>query len=228
MCDDLILKHRISCIVTGTSGSGKTSFCTRYLQKFNALCTEREFDGGIIWCYSEKTAVPSHQQLPTNINYKAGVQENISNARGKPCRVIQIICYSTFILRKCVTRLPEIVITEMSAWFWLHKISFITVEIFRWMPIICSRCNTSEIRSSSCIWPINYIPKIILGCVTLTSMRLDDPKFTSSWIWHKIWMAFCSFEPTYSQQNTLQSSTLIYGMKLVITNYHALHLLRTA
>ena len=88
MCDDLKFKHPFSCIVSGTSGSGKTSFCICFLQILNASCIERAFDGGTIWCYSEKNAVSSRQQLPTNITYNKGVAENFSNARGKPCLVI--------------------------------------------------------------------------------------------------------------------------------------------
>jgi len=55
--DDLKFRHPFSCIVSGPSKSGKTSFCIRLLQYLVALCTESEFGGGIVWCYSEKTAV---------------------------------------------------------------------------------------------------------------------------------------------------------------------------
>ena len=59
--DDLKFKHPFSCIVSGPSGSGKSSFCIRFLQNIDALCTHRKFDGGVNWCYSEKTAVPNQQ-----------------------------------------------------------------------------------------------------------------------------------------------------------------------
>jgi len=59
MSDDLKLKHPFSCILSGPSGSGKSSFCIRFLQNLDALCTELDFDGGVICYYSEKTAVPS-------------------------------------------------------------------------------------------------------------------------------------------------------------------------
>jgi len=87
MSDDLKLKHPFSCIVSGPSGSGKTFFCIRLLQNFDVLCTEREFGGGIIWCYSGKTAVPSRQQLPSNTTYYKGVPENFGSG-GKTCLVI--------------------------------------------------------------------------------------------------------------------------------------------
>ena len=44
------------------------SFRILYLQKFDALCTERKFDGGILWCYGEKGDVPSRKELPANIS----------------------------------------------------------------------------------------------------------------------------------------------------------------
>ena len=83
-----------------------------------------------------------------------------------------------------------------------------TVEIFRWMLIILSRWKTAKMRSSSCIWPINCIPKIVLGCITPTWMW-HDTMATSSWIWHKIRMMVCGFEPTYYRQNIHRSSTPI-------------------
>ena len=87
--DDLKFKLRFSCIVSGPSGSGKTSFCLRLLQKIDALCTERDFGGCIIWCYSEKTAVPSRQLLPSNATYHECEPENFgSDCGGKPCLVI--------------------------------------------------------------------------------------------------------------------------------------------
>jgi len=74
--DDLKYKHPFSCNVSGPSGSGKTSFCIRLLRKLDSMCTEREFGGLKIWCYSEKTAVPKRQQLPPNTTYHEGVPEN--------------------------------------------------------------------------------------------------------------------------------------------------------
>ena len=89
MSDDFKFKHRFSCIVSGNSGSGKTPFCIRLLKKLDALFTKREFGGGIIWCYSEKTAVPDRQQLPCkHLKYHEGVPENIGGDSDKPCLVI--------------------------------------------------------------------------------------------------------------------------------------------
>jgi len=57
------------------------------LQKLATLCTEREFGGGIVWCYSEKTAVPKRRLLPSNTTYHDGVLENFGGG-GIPCLVI--------------------------------------------------------------------------------------------------------------------------------------------
>jgi len=54
------------------------------LQNFAALCTEREIGGGILSCYSEKTAVPKCQLLPSNTTYHEGVQENFGGGGGRP------------------------------------------------------------------------------------------------------------------------------------------------
>jgi len=88
MCDDLKFRHPFSCIVSGPSGSGKSSFCICFLQNLDALCTERKFGGGIVWCYGEKSAVPSRQQLPVNIKFNEGIPEDFGNANGEPCLVI--------------------------------------------------------------------------------------------------------------------------------------------
>jgi len=86
--DNIKFNHPFSGIVSGPSKSGKTSFCIRLLQNLDALCTEREIGGGIIWCYSEKTAVPERQQLPSNTIYHEGVPENFVGGSGKPRLVI--------------------------------------------------------------------------------------------------------------------------------------------
>jgi len=84
MSDDL----KFSCIVSGPSGSGKSSFCIRFLQNLDYLCTEGTFAGGIVWCYGEKSAVPSRHQLPANVRFYEGVPEDFGSANGEPCLVI--------------------------------------------------------------------------------------------------------------------------------------------
>ena len=77
--------------MSGPSGSGKTSFCIRLLQNLAALCTEREFGGGKIWCYSETTAFHLGQHLPSNTTCHEGVAENFGGGGGgcgKRCLVI--------------------------------------------------------------------------------------------------------------------------------------------
>jgi len=66
-------------------------------------------------------------------------------------------------------------------------------------------------------------------CITLNWTRLNDQMATSSWMWHKLRMTARGFEPTYSRQTILiPSSTLIQVMKRVKSNYHTLHVLKTA
>jgi adenylate kinase family enzyme len=55
--EDTKFKHTFTCIVSGPTGSGKSSFCIRLLQKLKILYAEPDLKGGIVWCYSEKTAV---------------------------------------------------------------------------------------------------------------------------------------------------------------------------
>jgi len=86
MSDDLKFKHNFTCIISGPSGSGKSSFCVRFLQ--NALCTERDLHGWVIWCYSENTAVPSPTELPKrDVHFNEGVPTDFENARDRPCLV---------------------------------------------------------------------------------------------------------------------------------------------
>jgi ABC-type dipeptide/oligopeptide/nickel transport system ATPase subunit len=92
MGDDLKFKHPFTCIVSGPTGSGKTSFCIKYLQNLDSFSTETDFNGGITWCYSKKTAVPSLQlaSLRTKIKYHEGVPEEkeIDDAYGRPSLLI--------------------------------------------------------------------------------------------------------------------------------------------
>jgi hypothetical protein len=78
MAADLKFKHPFTCIVSVPTGSGKSSFNLRFLQNLDSLCTEPNFGGEIIWCYSEKSAVPErelaalykevrfHERIPQN------------------------------------------------------------------------------------------------------------------------------------------------------------------
>jgi len=89
MSDDLKFKLPFSCIVSGPSGSGKSSFCIQFQQNLKALRAERNFDGGEMWCYNERTAVP--KQLPKwkkKIRFHEGVPSDFNKAHGKSCLVI--------------------------------------------------------------------------------------------------------------------------------------------
>ena len=90
MTDYLKFKTPFTCIISGQGGSGKSSFCFRLLQNLDSQCKERHFDGGIIRCYSDRTAVPSQQLavLRKNISFNEGVPDNFGNAQARTCLVI--------------------------------------------------------------------------------------------------------------------------------------------
>jgi len=86
MDDDLKFKQLFSCIVSEPSGSGETSFVRRFLENLRDLCTESIFAGGVVWCYGEKSAVPSN--LPADIRIHEGVPEDFDSANREPSLVI--------------------------------------------------------------------------------------------------------------------------------------------
>ena len=90
MCDLLKSKHPFTCIVAGPTSSSMTSFCIRLLRNLDTLCTEWRFRGGIVWCYSEETAVARRQldTLGLNITYQEGLPEKYGNALGEPSLII--------------------------------------------------------------------------------------------------------------------------------------------
>ena len=92
MYEWLRVKHPFTCIIAGPSSSGKLTFSITLLQNLDTLCSEREFKGGIILCYSEKTAVPHKHlsELNKNVQYHKGVlgSNNIANAQGASCLII--------------------------------------------------------------------------------------------------------------------------------------------
>jgi len=90
MADDIRFKHPFTCIVSGPSGSGKSSFTLRFVQHLDSLCTEPDFSGGVIRCYSEKSAVPREMlaSLQMSFSFHEGVPQNFGNEHGKPCLII--------------------------------------------------------------------------------------------------------------------------------------------
>ena len=82
MCDDLRKKHPFSCLVAGPSGLGKLSFCIRFLRNLKTICTEPNSSGGIIWCYSSISAIPSRQlDAKKHVRFHEGVPAGFTNAR---------------------------------------------------------------------------------------------------------------------------------------------------
>jgi hypothetical protein len=90
MAGDIRFKHPFTCIVGGPTGSGKSTFCINLLQNLDTLCTEPDFSGGIVWCYSEQSAVPQQklEALGKNVQVHEGVPENFENVGGQPCLFI--------------------------------------------------------------------------------------------------------------------------------------------
>jgi hypothetical protein len=54
-----------------------------FLKNLDTQCKETEFSGGIILCYSEKTAVPYNEPNKLKNIYQKGLPENFVNAQGK-------------------------------------------------------------------------------------------------------------------------------------------------
>jgi len=91
MASDIRFKHPFTCIIGGPTGSGNSTFCIRFLQNLDTLCTEPDFPGGIIWCYSEQSSVPQQQLAALkkkNVQIHEGLPENFGNTQGLPCLFI--------------------------------------------------------------------------------------------------------------------------------------------
>ena len=90
----ITFKHPFTCIASGPTGSGKSTFCIRLLKNLDTLCSEKHFAGGIVWCYSERTAVPSKQLARLKnkkIIYHEGVPDDNffkANTHGKPSLIV--------------------------------------------------------------------------------------------------------------------------------------------
>jgi hypothetical protein len=54
------------------------------------LCTEQEFNGGIVWCFGEMSAVPDRElsEINNTIRVHKYVPGNFENKNGKPCLLI--------------------------------------------------------------------------------------------------------------------------------------------
>jgi len=67
---------------------GKSTFALRFHQNLRHLCTEPTFASGIVWCYGEKSAVPSSHKLPPYVTLNESVPEDFGSANGEPRFVI--------------------------------------------------------------------------------------------------------------------------------------------
>jgi hypothetical protein len=88
--DDLKFKHRFTCIINGPTGSGKISFCVRFLQNLDGLCTGPNFDGDIVLCHIENSAVPIDQLawLGRRVHIHQGLPTTFGNPQEIPSLII--------------------------------------------------------------------------------------------------------------------------------------------
>ena len=80
-------KHPFTCIISGPTGSGKSSFCIKLLQNLESVSTEARFDGGILWYYGESNAVP-RVDIGRKIQFREGVTSDFTNEGNRPCLII--------------------------------------------------------------------------------------------------------------------------------------------
>jgi len=123
MSERLNFKHRFTCIVVGPTGAGKTSFTIRLLQNLESLFTESNFRVGIIWCYSEETAVPREKlnKLGRPIQYQEGPPEKFGDAQGAPSLIILEDLLNQIYSRDCVICLRKAAITETLVFYFNQK-----------------------------------------------------------------------------------------------------------
>jgi hypothetical protein len=184
MSDVLKFRHPFSCLVSGPSGSRKTSFCIRLLQNLDSLCTEIRFEWGIIWCYSERNAVPSRQQLPANVIFNLGVPEHFDNTHRPRLVILYDLLNEAFscqrvsdLFTKGSHHLNTSVIVITLNLF--HQSRY--CKHFAKRPLRGRAKNLTDKKSFS-IWPSKCTLKIVAVCSTLTSTRPADLTFTFFYI----------------------------------------------
>ena len=90
MSSDVRFKNPFTCIIAGPTRSGKSTFCVRFLQNLRTLCSESNFEGGILWWFSEQTSISreSLNELKPIIGYHEGVPIDIKKPRAQACLFI--------------------------------------------------------------------------------------------------------------------------------------------
>jgi len=84
MGDDLKFKHPFSCLLSGSIGCGKTSFCIRFLQNLKTLPWPISVSGSPV----EISAIPYRQVAGTKHVCFHGVPAEFNNIGEKPCLII--------------------------------------------------------------------------------------------------------------------------------------------
>jgi len=118
-----------------------------------------------------ESAVPSQQQLPANISFNEGVTDDFGNAHGEPGLVIldDLLndAYSKQVCDMCTRgshhRNISVILFTQNLFHQGRFCRDISLNAH-----YIGALKTPEIRSSSRIWPIKYIPKIVSVCLTLT------------------------------------------------------------
>ena len=87
MSEDLRFKIPFTWIVSGLSGSGKSSFWIKLLQNLESQFTKTKFEGCILWFYGEKSAVLS-VDVGWSIKFNEIVPAYFTNEGSKPCLII--------------------------------------------------------------------------------------------------------------------------------------------
>jgi len=188
MYEWLTFKHPFTCIIAGPSSFGKSTFCISFLQNLDTLCTEQKLNGGIIWCYSEKTAFPHNQlsELKKNVQYHKGVpKNNTANAQGEPCLIIlDDLLTEVYSEDVCVlfTRgshhrnISVILITRI-----LFHQDRNCRDISRNVKYVLLFKNV-RIKGSFAIWRIKRSPKTVLVCLRRILTQRKELAIIYSWI----------------------------------------------
>ena len=137
-----------------------------FLQNPDSLCTERHFDSDIIWCYRERTAVPSRHfaVLRKNIRFNEGVPKKFDNAQSRPfLEIFDDLLNDVYSKQVCDLFTKGIHHIHIS-------VILISQNLFhqgRYCRDISLKAKylvlleASGIRIISCTWIVKFIPKIV-------------------------------------------------------------------
>ena len=186
MSQDLRLEHPFTCIISGPSGSGKSSFLIQLLQNLESLCTEPNFDCGFLSCYGEKNAVPSQQLASADfgkrIQFHGSVPENFTIAGSRRCLII---------LDDLLNNVYSKEVCQLFTKGSHHRntsVILITHNLFhqeRYCRVISLNAkylvllkNVTD-KNEFTIWHAKCIPKTVVVCTGRIWMRRENPTLIS-------------------------------------------------